>query len=106
MLAELRITNFGLIDSLQLEFPSGFLVLTGETGTGKSLLVDALLLFIGERASSDQIRFEADEAILEARFFVPHLHPVMGYLREHCYCLDDQLELVIRRIISRTGKNR
>ena len=57
MLTELRISNFALIDQLHLVLPGGFLVLTGETGAGKSLLIDALLLLVGGRASSDQIRF-------------------------------------------------
>ena len=51
MLTELRITNFALIDQLHLEFPEGFIVLTGETGAGKSLLIDALELIAGGRAS-------------------------------------------------------
>ncbi len=106
MLAELRISNFALIDSLQLEFPSGFLVFTGETGTGKSLLIDALLLLIGGRASSDQIRFGAEEALLEARFLIPGGHPLLKDLRETGYLDDGQQDLIVRRMISRAGKNR
>jgi DNA repair protein RecN (Recombination protein N) len=106
MLAELRISNFALIDSLQLEFPPGFLVLTGETGTGKSLLIDALLLLIGGRASSDQIRFGADGALVEARFLIPDGHPVLRDLRENGYLDDGQQDLIVRRMISRAGKNR
>ena len=56
MLRELRIRNIAIIDDLHLTFPAGFIVLTGETGAGKSILVDALGLLIGERASAEQIR--------------------------------------------------
>nr|HQU29816.1 AAA family ATPase [Nitrospirales bacterium] len=106
MLAELRISNFALIDSLHLEYPSGFLVFTGETGTGKSLLIDAILLLIGGRASSDHIRFGAEEALLEARFIVPPEHSLHQDLLEQGFLLPDQPDLIIRRIVSRSGKNR
>ena len=56
MLTELRISHFALIDHLELEFSPGFQVLTGETGAGKSLLVDALVLLLGGRASAEHIR--------------------------------------------------
>ncbi len=62
MLTELRITNFAVIERLSLNMDSGFAVLTGETGTGKSLLIDAVALLVGGRASSEQIRFGEDEA--------------------------------------------
>lgn len=106
MLAELRISNFALIDALHLEFPSGFLVFTGETGTGKSLLIDAILLLIGGRASSEHIRFGAEEAVIEARFLIPDRHAVLNYLFEHGVLLDDQRDLIVRRVLSRSGKNR
>lgn len=75
MLTELRITNFAVIERLSLTIDSGFTVLTGETGTGKSLLIDAVALLVGGRASSDQIRFGEDEAQLEASFEIPLMHP-------------------------------
>ena len=77
MLTELRISNFALIDQLHLGLPAGFLVLTGETGAGKSLLIDALLLLVGGRASTDHIRFGADEALLEACFTIQEFHPLV-----------------------------
>ncbi|MBM4127081.1 MAG: DNA repair protein RecN, partial [Nitrospira sp.] len=60
MLTELRISNFAVLEQLALTLDAGFTVLTGETGAGKSLLIDALALLVGGRASSDQIRFGAD----------------------------------------------
>jgi len=106
MLTELRISNFALIDQLHLVLPGGFLVLTGETGAGKSLLIDALLLLVGGRASSDQIRFGADEALLEAVFILPESHPLVTQLRQEGFLLSDQQEVFIRRILARSGKNR
>jgi len=106
MLTELRISNFALIDQLHLELPADFFVLTGETGAGKSLLIDALLLLVGGRASSDHIRFGADEALLEASFSLPDTHPLVSSLRQDGFLFPDQLDLIIRRILSRVGKNR
>ena len=104
MLTELRISNFALIDQLHLVLPDGFLALTGETGAGKSLLIDALLLLIGGRASSDHIRFGADEALLEACFTLPETHPLVLQLRQDGFLLSDQQEVFIRRILTRSGR--
>jgi DNA repair protein RecN (Recombination protein N) len=106
MLTELRISNFALIDQLHLGLPAGFLVLTGETGAGKSLLIDALLLLVGGRASTDHIRFGADEALLEACFTIQESHPLVFQLRQDGFLLSEQHEIYIRRILSRSGKNR
>jgi DNA repair protein RecN (Recombination protein N) len=106
MLTELRISNFALIDQLHLEIPPGFLVFTGETGAGKSLLIDALVLLIGGRASVEHIRFGAEEALLEACFVLPPTHPLLSRLQQDGYLLPDQAEIVVRRILARSGKNR
>ena len=106
MLTELRISNFALIDQLHLNFPEGFLALTGETGAGKSLLIDALLLLVGGRASSEHIRSGADEALLEACFTLSDSHPSLTSLRESGYLIDDQHEIYVRRMLARSGKNR
>ena len=106
MLTELRISNFALFDHLHLEFPSGFLVLTGETGGGKSLLLDALVLLSGGRASPEHIRSHAEEAIVEAAFSIANNTSLVSYLRERDLLGPDQQELIIRRILSRTGKNK
>jgi DNA repair protein RecN (Recombination protein N) len=106
MLTELRISNFALIDQLHLEFPSGFLVFTGETGAGKSLLIDALVLLTGGRASAEHIRFGADEALLEACFVLKPAHPLMTRLQHDGYLLPEQQEIIVRRMLSRSGKNR
>ena len=106
MLTELRITNFAVIERLSLTIDSGFTVLTGETGTGKSLLIDAVALLVGGRASSDQIRFGEDEAQLEASFEIPLTHPLLQRLRAREILGPHDSQLIIRRIIARSGRNR
>ena len=106
MLIELRITNFAVIEQLSLHMDSGFAALTGETGTGKSLLIDAVALLVGGRASSDQIRFGEDEAQLEALFEIPLTHPLLQRLRAKEVLGPHDSQLIIRRIIARSGRNR
>jgi DNA repair protein RecN (Recombination protein N) len=106
MLTELRITNFAVIERLSLTVDSGFTVLTGETGTGKSLLIDAVALLIGGRASNDQIRFGEDEAQLEASFEIPLTHPLLQRLRDREVLGPHDSQLIIRRILARSGRNR
>ncbi|GJL54145.1 MAG: DNA repair protein RecN [Nitrospirales bacterium] len=106
MLTELRISNFALIDQLHLEFPEGFIVLTGETGAGKSLLVDALELIAGGRASAEHIRSGAEQATIEAAFTLPSNSPLIVQLREQDLLSDEGTDLIIRRVLSRNGKNK
>ena len=106
MLAELRIVNFALIEQLSLQFQSGFTVLTGETGAGKSLLIDAIALLVGGRASTDQIRSGEDEAQLEAAFHLPDTHPLIQRLRLHDIIGQNESELILRRVLSRSGRHR
>ncbi|SLM48821.1 DNA repair protein RecN [Nitrospira japonica] len=106
MLAELRIKNFALIDELHLSFQPGFTVLTGETGAGKSLLIDAISLLVGGRGSSEQIRSGAEEAQLEASFHLLHEHPVLRRLRTSGVIADGDSDLVLKRVLSRTGRHR
>ncbi len=106
MLAELRIVNFALIEQLSLQFQSGFTVLTGETGAGKSLLIDAITLLVGGRASTDQIRSGEDEAQLEAAFHLPDTHPLLQRLRLHEIIDQNESELILRRLLPRSGRHR
>jgi len=106
MLTELRISNFAVIERLGLEFSKGLQVLTGETGAGKSIIVDAIALLIGERASSDQIRAEADEAVLEAAFTLASANGVCARLRDAGLLGPQDTELIIRRVLSRSGRHR
>lgn len=68
MLAELRLENYAVIDNVVIEFSAGLNLLTGETGAGKSILIDALGLLLGEKASPDVIRAGADRAVIAAVF--------------------------------------
>ena len=106
MLAELRIVNFALIEQLSLQFQSGFIVLTGETGAGKSLLIDAIALLVGGRASTDQIRSGESEAQLEASFHLPDAHPLLQRLRLHEIIGQNESDLILRRVLSRAGRHR
>lgn len=106
MLTELRISNFAVIDHLSLEFSGGFQVLTGETGAGKSILVDALTLLVGGRASADQIRSDAEEAVLEAAFSLAAPGQVADRLREAGLLGPHDTELIVRRVLSRAGRHR
>jgi DNA repair protein RecN (Recombination protein N) len=106
MLAELRIVNFALIEELHIQFEPGFTVLTGETGAGKSLLIDAIGLLAGGRASTDQIRTGQEEACLEAVFHLQGSNPLLQRLRDDAIVGPDDSSLVVKRILSRSGRHR
>ncbi len=106
MLTELRIVNFALIEQLSLQFQHGFTVLTGETGAGKSLLIDAIALLVGGRASTDQIRSGEDEAQLEAAFVLSDTHPLLQRFRLQDIIGQNESELILRRVLSRSGRHR
>ncbi len=106
MLTALRISNFALIDELSLELSQGFHVLTGETGAGKSIIVDAIALLMGGRASTEHIRAEADEAVLEAALTLPASGPITDRLRANDVVGPHDTEIIVRRVLSRSGRNR
>ena len=106
MLTDLRISHFALIDYLELEFSPGFQVFTGETGAGKSLLVDALILLLGGRASGEHIRSGAKEATLEAVFSLSEHPPILEKLKEWDLLPEGTQDLLLRRILSREGRSR
>ena len=104
MLHELSITNFAIIDELQVSFDEGLNVISGETGAGKSILVGAVSLLLGDRATAEMIRTQTDTATVEALFNIRNHPALQGKLADMGFSADE--ELVIRRVISRTGKNR
>ncbi len=104
MLSLIRIRNYAVIDEVELEFDTGFSVMTGETGAGKSILVDALGLALGDRADASTVRQGAERAEISVSFDCPDTHPAVEWLREHG--LDEDLCCVIRRVISAEGRSR
>jgi DNA repair protein RecN (Recombination protein N) len=103
MLRELRIKNFAVIDEVGLELSSGLNIITGETGAGKSIVLNALGLVSGERGGSDIIRHKEEEATVEALFdALPGA--LDARLREAG--IDGEGDLVIKRVLNRSGKNR
>ena len=104
MLTRLHIRNYTLIDHLELDFGPGFSALTGETGAGKSILIDALGLLLGDRARSDLIRAGANRAELSAEFDLGDLPAAAAWLAEEG--LDDGDTCVLRRVLQRDGGSR
>ncbi|MAF91962.1 MAG: DNA repair protein RecN [Bdellovibrionota bacterium] len=105
MLAELRVNNFAIIDRIDLQFKSGFNILSGETGAGKSVLLKSLSLLMGAKASSDLVRFDAEFASIEGFFDVTDRPDIKKQLLEMGIACDDN-ELVVRRIIGKNGKSK
>jgi DNA repair protein RecN (Recombination protein N) len=105
MLLEIRVRNFAVIDAVTVAFQSGLNVLTGETGAGKSMLLDAILLIRGARAQTDVIRTDTETATVEAVFEVAARGPVAAVLDEAGLGLD-QGQLVVRRELARSGRHR
>jgi DNA repair protein RecN (Recombination protein N) len=104
MLKHLRIQNFAIIDETSIDFGEGLNIISGETGAGKSILMDALMLILGGRASSDLIRHGSEEASVEALFEITDPTDLNKCL-ESAGILPHE-ELIVRRIVHRSGKNR
>ncbi len=103
MLAQLTITDFAIIESLSVTFSGGSNILSGETGAGKSIIINAVNLIVGGRASPDLIRTGADKAIIEALFQVPEGSLLAGSLAE--MDIPFNREVLIKRTISKEGKS-
>src|SRR5436309_15505640 len=105
MLTELRIRNFAIIESLSLPLARGFNVLSGETGAGKSIIVGALGLLLGERANIDLIRTGAERATVEGVFDIAERTEIASLLDEHGIEVDEPL-VVLKREIAAAGRTR
>ncbi|MBM3137763.1 MAG: DNA repair protein RecN [Chloroflexi bacterium] len=106
MLKELRIENFAIIDQLELVFSDGLAAFTGETGAGKSILLDAIEALMGGRAESSMIRADEERANLEALFCIPEEHKaVICELLEREGLLENSEEIHFNREIRREGRN-
>jgi DNA repair protein RecN (Recombination protein N) len=105
MLRTLSIRDFVIVDSLELEFQSGFTVLTGETGAGKSILVDALALTLGERGDAAVVRTGCERADIGAEFDI-QLQPELGLWLRTAELEGDPGSILLRRVIDKTGRSR
>ena len=104
MLSHIHIRNFAIIDEVDVEFDAGMTALTGETGAGKSILVDALGLLLGDRADSGVIRHGCDRAEISAGFDIGSQAAITAWLGERELYMDGECQL--RRVINRTGRTR
>jgi DNA repair protein RecN (Recombination protein N) len=105
MLLSIFINNFGIIDQLRMDFQDGFNVLTGETGAGKSIIVDALQIALGGRPAAEQIRTGSDKALIQVSFDISGMKELALLSEEMGFdTFDDQI-IVMTREITRTGKN-
>jgi DNA repair protein RecN (Recombination protein N) len=105
VLAELRLENYAVIDNATVEFRSGLNLLTGETGAGKSILIDALALLLGDKASTEVIRGGAERAVVSAVFEIESAQTVAGILEENGIDAEND-SLILRREIATGGKGR
>jgi len=106
MLRELRLRNFAVVESVTVAFATGLNVLTGETGAGKSILVDAIVLVRGGRAQTDVIRADAETATVEALFALGGADAARSVLDEAGLAADDNGDIVVRRELARSGRHR
>ena len=104
MLSELHIRDFAIIDELEISFSKGLNVLTGETGTGKSIIINAVNMILGDKASDDLIRTSAKGGTVEALFDISRNEELGSKLRERGF--EIQESMVIKRVISRGGKSK
>ena len=106
MLTELLIENFAIIDHLELSFSNGLITLTGETGAGKSIILDAIETLLGGRADATQIRTETERALIEATFHIGK--PIRSTIHEKLIredLLDEPDFLTLGREIRRNNRN-
>ena len=104
MLARLHVRNFVLIDSLEIDFPEGLIIITGQTGAGKSILLGALSLVTGAKADASMVSEGADNCVVEAEFDTED--PLIRSILEENEAEWDQGHLIIRRVVNRSGRSR
>src|SRR3989449_2595164 len=105
MLLHLSIRDFAIVDRLELEFRPGFTALTGETGAGKSILIDALSMTLGDRTGGEQVRAGAERDDLTAEFAIDSLPGIGDWLHEHAL-EGDPNRLLLRPVVDANGRSR
>ena len=106
MLNRLQVKNFILIDSLEINFPEGLIIITGQTGAGKSILLGALSLIMGSKADASMISGDAENCIVEAEFDVDPSDTQMMEELDESGVEWDEGHLIIRRVVNRSGRSR
>lgn len=106
MLRSLQIRNYVLIDSLDVDFPEGLVIITGQTGAGKSILLGALSLLLGSKADPSVIGEGSDNCVVEAVFGIPETDSALKAILEENDVDAPGDELIIRRVVSRSGRSR
>lgn len=104
MLLELRVENYAVIDSLAVEFAPGLNLLTGETGAGKSILIDALSLLLGDKASTEMIRHGAEKAVVSGVFEADEKH--LARVLEENGIEAEGSQIIVKREVAAGGKGR
>ena len=106
MLKSLQIRNYVLIDSLDVTFPEGLVIISGQTGAGKSILLGALSLLLGAKADSSVIGGDADSCVVEAVFLIPESDTVLKGILEENDVEAEGGEIIVRRVVNRSGRSR
>ncbi len=104
MLQSITIRNFALIHQLELDFRNGLTVLTGETGAGKSIIIDAVSVTLGKRANNNMVRRDAERAEISTEFDISNNHQALAWLKDHE--LENGLTCMMRRVLKNDGSSR
>jgi DNA repair protein RecN (Recombination protein N) len=105
MLVHLAVNNYAIVDHLEIELSRGMSVITGETGAGKSIMLDALALTLGDRADSGAVRPGADKADLLATFDISDIPEARAWLESRDLAGDDA-QVILRRVVTAEGRSR
>jgi DNA repair protein RecN (Recombination protein N) len=106
MLTDIQIRNFVIVETLTIDLSKGMIVLTGETGAGKSILLDALTLALGGRADSGFVRQGCERAEISATFQINHYPDIVHWLKHHELDADGELDCIIRRTVGSDGRSK
>ena len=106
MLSRLQVKNFVLIDSLEIDFPEGLVIITGQTGAGKSILLGALSLVMGSKADAGMLSDGAENCVVEAEFEAAGLEEGLLPILEENDIDWDGGHLILRRVVNRSGRSR